>query len=92
MTRYTPVIVGVGDYINRSKKVEDAIEPLELILRAVEKSLEDTGLSKSAAEELKSRIDSVDLVRTWVCKAYMQVGHLLTFTRRGHIQTCRAFL
>lgn len=73
MTRHTPVIVGVGDYINRSKKVDDAIEPLELILRAVNQALEDTGLSKSAADELKAQIDSVDLVRTWV-SAGMSIG------------------
>ena len=66
MTRKTPVVVGVGDYVNRSKKVEDAIEPLELILRAIKLAVEDTGLSSSAAADLQSQIDSLDVVKTWV--------------------------
>ena len=66
MTRHTPVVVGVGDFVNRSKKVEDAIEPLELILKAVRSAIEDTGLSGSAASQLQSQIDSLDIIRTWV--------------------------
>lgn len=71
MTRKTPVVVGVGDYVNRSKKVEDALEPLELILRAINLAFQDTGLSSTAAAELQAQIDSIDVVKTWVstCQA-----------------------
>ena len=63
--RQTPIIVGVGDYVNRSKKIEDALEPLELISRAIRLAIEDTGLSDSAAKSLQSDIDSLDVVRSW---------------------------
>lgn len=66
MTRHIPIVVGVGDVVNRSKKVEDAIEPLELILKAIRNAVEDTGLSGSAASQLQSQIDSLDVVKTWV--------------------------
>jgi hypothetical protein len=66
MTRHTPVVVGVGDFVNRSKKVEDAIEPLELILKAIRTAVDDTGLTGQAASKLQSQIDSLDVVRTWV--------------------------
>ncbi|KAK5112349.1 hypothetical protein LTR62_004312 [Meristemomyces frigidus] len=60
-----PVIVGVGDVVNRSRKVEDAVEPLELILQAVAKAFADTGLSSSAALTAQFELDSLDVVRTW---------------------------
>jgi hypothetical protein len=63
--RRTPVVVGVGDVVNRSKKVEDAIEPLELIVQAIQEALRDTGLSESSASTLQSDIDSLDVIRTW---------------------------
>lgn len=59
------MVVGVADVKNGSKKVEDAIEPLELILQAIEKAIKDTGLSESAASALQSNIDSLDVIRTW---------------------------
>ncbi|KAK3721992.1 hypothetical protein LTR37_002808 [Vermiconidia calcicola] len=61
----TPVVVGVGDVVNRSKKIEDAIEPLELILQSISIALKDTGLSDSAASTLRSQIDSLDIVKSW---------------------------
>lgn len=60
-----PIVVGVGDFINRSIKVEDAAEPLDLMLKAIALSLQDIGLSKAGQEELQSNIDSVAIVRTW---------------------------
>ena len=59
---HTPVIVGAGDIVNRSTKVEDAIEPLTLMLQAIEKALEDT---KANYFQLKEAIDSIDVVQTW---------------------------
>lgn len=64
-SRKQPVIIGVADVKNASKKVEDAIEPLELILQAIEKAIDDTGLSKRVAPDLLSSVDSLDVVRTW---------------------------
>ena len=63
--RPTPIVVGVGDIKNRSTKVEDAIEPMLLMLQAILKAIEDTNLSSSAARELQSKIDSVGVVNTW---------------------------
>ena len=61
----TPIIIGVGDVQNRSLKPEDAVEPMQLMLRAVHKSIEDTGLESTRARNLQASIDSVDVVRTW---------------------------
>ncbi|KAI7266152.1 hypothetical protein KC345_g8263 [Hortaea werneckii] len=61
----TPVIIGVGDVVNRSKKIEDAIEPLGLIMEAIQKALADTSLSSTASAKLKNSIDSLDVVRSW---------------------------
>jgi acetyl-CoA acetyltransferase len=63
--RPTPIVVGVGDIKNRSLKVEDAIEPMHLMVHAILKAIQDTNLSSSAAEELQSKIDSVGVVNTW---------------------------
>ena len=65
MSRRTPIVVGVADIVNRSRKVEDAIEPLELILHAIRNALKDTGLSDAAAATLQSEIDSLDVIKTW---------------------------
>ncbi|RMY54556.1 hypothetical protein D0865_04647 [Hortaea werneckii] len=61
----TPVIIGVGDVVNRSKKIEDAIEPLGLIVEAIQKALSDTSLNPTASSKLKNSIDSLDVVRSW---------------------------
>lgn len=61
----TPVIIGVGDVVNRSKKIEDAIEPLGLIVEAIQKALSDTALNPTASAKLKNHIDSLDVVRSW---------------------------
>lgn len=61
----TPVVVGVADVKNKSHKIEDAIEPMELMLGAILFAIKDTNISPSAATELQSNIDSVDVVATW---------------------------
>lgn len=61
----TPVVIGVGDFINRSKQAEDAIEPLQLMLNAVQEAFKDTGLSAKTLEGLRGAVDSLDVVRTW---------------------------
>ena len=62
---HTPIIIGVGDVKNRSPKVDDAIEPMQLMLQATTRALEDSTTSRSHAEELKSSIDSISIVASW---------------------------
>lgn len=61
----TPIVIGVGDFINRSKRVEDAVEPLQLMLNAIKEAIADTGLSGSSIQSLRAAVDSLDVVRTW---------------------------
>lgn len=65
MERKTPIVIGVGDVVNRSKEVDDAIEPLQLIIQAIRAALHNTGLDASAVACLHRDIDSVDVVRSW---------------------------
>ncbi|KAG9846652.1 hypothetical protein KCU98_g7347, partial [Aureobasidium melanogenum] len=61
----TPILVGVGDIINRHLAVHHAAEPAELMLDAISIALQDTGLSSQVIATLKSEIDSIDVIRTW---------------------------
>ena len=40
----TPVIVGVGQFLNRIESLEQAVEPLEMMMRAVRRAESDTGM------------------------------------------------
>jgi len=60
-----PIVIGVGDVVNRSKRIEDAVEPLQLILQAIQKAVQDAGLDASTATALQRNIDSLDVVRSW---------------------------
>jgi acetyl-CoA acetyltransferase len=60
-----PIFVGVGDIINRNLAVHHAAEPAELMLDAISIALQDTGLSAEVVQGLKSKIDSIDVIRTW---------------------------
>ena len=60
-----PVIVGVGDVKNRSQKLEDTVEPMQLMLQATLNALKDTDLLCSTEKKLQSSIDSVSVVATW---------------------------
>lgn len=71
---YTPIIVGVGDVRNISTRVEDAREPADLMIKAIEKALQDTDLESIAS--LRRQIDSIDVVRTWTW-AYADLPGLL---------------
>jgi hypothetical protein len=64
-TQLTPVVVGVGDIINRSLRVEDAIEPLDLMLSAIKRAIQDTGTNSTLQKDLQSIIDSLDIVLSW---------------------------
>ena len=63
--RAVPIIVGVGDVKNKSNKIEDAIEPMQLMLDAIHLALADTNLPASARARLQSSVDSIDVVKTW---------------------------
>jgi acetyl-CoA C-acetyltransferase len=52
-----PVIVGVGQFTNRSERIEDAIEPVELMARVARTASEDAG-----SASLLGRLDSVQVV------------------------------
>lgn len=41
MASHVPVIIGVGEFKNASQRMEDALEPLELMLRAIEAAAQD---------------------------------------------------
>jgi acetyl-CoA acetyltransferase len=60
-----PVVVGVGDFINRSTRIDDAVEPLDLMLSAITDAIRDTGLDDTAQRELQSSIDSLEVVLSW---------------------------
>ena len=61
----TPIVIGVGDVVNRSRAIEDAVEPLVLMLQATKDALADTSLSYEKSSQLQSGIDSVDVIRSW---------------------------
>ncbi|KAL9069057.1 MAG: hypothetical protein Q9157_006301 [Trypethelium eluteriae] len=65
MGHSVPIIIGVGDVVNRSLKPEDAVEPLQLMFQAICKAIEDVQLSNQVEQKLRSQIDSIDVVRTW---------------------------
>lgn len=62
---FTPVVIGVGDIVNREISPEDAREPLDLMLEAITNAIKDTGLSPTDQHILQTSIDSIDVVRTW---------------------------
>ncbi|KAK1762795.1 thiolase [Phialemonium atrogriseum] len=72
----TPIIVGVGDFRNKSLEIRDAIEPAELMITAVRRALEDTELTPSLQDELLGLTDSVCVVPPWTW-AYPDLPGLL---------------
>lgn len=63
--RKTPIVVGVGDIKNKSLALSDALEPMQLMLKATEFAIKDSSLSSSASKQLQSDIDSISVVATW---------------------------
>ena len=63
--RKTPIIVGVGDLKNKSLALQDALEPMELMLRATELAIKDTNLPHASSQQLQANIDSISVVATW---------------------------
>ncbi|EPS28018.1 hypothetical protein PDE_02963 [Penicillium oxalicum 114-2] len=60
-----PVVIGVGDLKNRSTRLEDAFEPLDLMVQAISVALQDTGLSSESAQSLQQMVDSISIVANW---------------------------
>ena len=65
MTSHVPVIIGVGEFKNASTRVEDALEPLELMLRAIEAAAQDA--TGGQAARILGHTDAVSVVAssTW---------------------------
>lgn len=64
MTSHVPVIIGVGEFKNASRRMEDALEPLELMLRAIQEAARDAG---DGSGSIIGHADSVSVVAssTW---------------------------
>ncbi|KYK57001.1 thiolase [Drechmeria coniospora] len=71
-----PIIVGVGDFRNKSLQVQDAMEPAQLMVKAVESAIADTGLGDASRKELLSHVDSLRIVPTWTW-AYRDLASLV---------------
>src|SRR3972149_3566403 len=52
-----PVIVGAGQYVNRSREIADAVEPLEMMATVARAAEDDAGV-----EGLLARMDSLQVV------------------------------
>jgi hypothetical protein len=57
----TPIIVGVGEIINKKPGLSHAVEPAELILGATRRALEDASISEPDLQA----IDSISIVPPW---------------------------
>ncbi|KAH7040931.1 thiolase [Microdochium trichocladiopsis] len=60
--RLIPIIVGVGDVCNKSLQVADAFEPAELMTRAINAALKDSGIAK---HDFTAQLDSISVVPPW---------------------------
>lgn len=60
-----PIVVGVADVVNRSLELQDAREPMQLMVEAIQRAIEDIGLSQYSAQKLRSSITSIFTVRCW---------------------------
>ena len=52
----TPVLVGAGQVLNRIEKLEDAKEPLEMMMTAIDLAEEDTGVGNLLAQTQSVRV------------------------------------
>ncbi|KAE8372227.1 hypothetical protein BDV26DRAFT_286128 [Aspergillus bertholletiae] len=72
-----PVIIGVADIKNKTTKLDDAKEPSQLMIQAIEAAIQDTQLPTTEILKLKSSIDSLSVVRTWTW-TYADLPHLIS--------------
>ena len=71
-----PVVIGVGDVVNRSLKLEDAKEPAVLIMEAIQNGMSDAATDQAAHAKLVNSIDSLSVVRSWTWPYYDLPGLL----------------
>ena len=57
MNPRTPVVAGVGQVLNRSKDLDEALEPIEMMLKAVHRAEEDS------EAKLLGQVGSVRVIR-----------------------------
>lgn len=57
----TPVIVGVGEVTNKNVDVAHAIEPVDLMVEAIQRAIRDASISD---KELRA-VDSISIVPPW---------------------------
>src|SRR5689334_7547990 len=50
----TPVVVGAGQTLRRPTTVDELVEPLDLMVEALERAAEDTGVGRALLEEAQS--------------------------------------
>ena len=62
MASHVPVIIGVGEFKNASRRVEDALEPLDMMLRAIEAAAQDA--AGGEAGRILGHADAVSVVAT----------------------------
>ena len=60
-----PIIVGVGDFQNHSRDIQDAVEPAELMVEAITRALTDTQLEETQQEQLLACTHSISGVPPW---------------------------
>lgn len=60
-----PVIVGVGEVVNRSTRVEEAFEPRALMLQSIHNALRDTTVPPEGHKTIIDSIEGLHVVNTW---------------------------
>lgn len=64
-TMQTPVVIGVGEIVNRSSRVEDALEPRALMLQAILNAVRDTAVQPEDQRAIVNSIEGIHVVNTW---------------------------
>lgn len=66
MSSFVPIVVGIGDVVNRSLGLGDALEPADLVSQAIQNALHDTDLdAEIRLPEFRAIIDRISIVRSW---------------------------
>ena len=72
-----PVIISVGDVTNRSLDINDAYEPMQLMLQAILTAADNVVVTPAIQRKLISSIDDISVVATWTWK-YADLPALLS--------------
>ena len=60
-----PIIIGVGEAKNVPKELTDIVEPIDLMLSAIEKAAQDTTLPSIDGTQLLRDLDGIEVVQSW---------------------------